>query len=101
VLREQARAVLINRFGRHLACVHWDHVAGRDKSGRLWIIPMDDPLGGQNLLRITRSAENWSACLGRLIKTGLATQPVADCTLVSENGRNIASSPVEELSVLK
>lgn len=84
VPREQARAALVSRFGQHLTSVYWDHAAGRDETGRLWIIPMDDPLDGRDLFKVVSNAEDWPACLSRLIEMNLA-QAVAVCAAVGES----------------
>jgi hypothetical protein len=76
VPREQARAILVSRFGNHLADVDWDRVVGRDETGGFWLISMDDPLGGQDLLRVVNGSEDWPACLKTLVRRGLAVQMV-------------------------
>lgn len=98
VPREQARAVLIRKFGSHLAGVGWDHAAGRDETGRLWFIPMVDPLGGRDLLRVVSSAEDWASCLGRLIQMDMA-QAIAVCAVVCESSENGSEQIAEEFSV--
>jgi len=81
VPREEARAALVRRFGQHLDGVCWDQAAGRDEIGRLWVIPMDDPLDGRDLLKVVTSARDWRSCLSRLIQRNMA-QPVAVCAAV-------------------
>lgn len=93
--REQARAVLVRRFGRHLASVDWDHALGRDEAGGLWFIPMDDPLDGHELLSVVTSAEDWDSCLRQLIRMDLA-RGVAVCAVVCE-GRPISPARPEKM----
>jgi Pup amidohydrolase len=94
VPREQARATLVRRFGRHLVHVDWDYAIGQDEAHRLWFIPMDDPLDGRELLEAVVRAQDWAACLSRLIDMELA-QTAAICALVCEDRPDDSGRPAE------
>jgi len=81
--REQARAVLVNRFGRYLVEVDWDHVVV-NIDGRPWFISMDDPLGGEDLLRIVNRAQGWEECARKIVQAQLAVPAVAVCFVACE-----------------
>ena len=98
VAREQARAILVNRFGQHLNSVYWDHAVGRDETGRPWVIPMDDPMDGRELLTVVTSAEDWASCLNRLIEMNMA-QAVAVCVVVCESRSNGSEEVDEAMAV--
>ena len=84
--REEARALLVNRFNEHLADLWWDYAIGRDEQGHPWFISMADPVDGTDLLRAIKGAPDWGKCLSTLADEGLASRAPEGYCAVLERG---------------
>ncbi len=70
--REQARALLLERFGSHVIAADWHRLIVQASAGEPCEITLDDPVDSSALLRILASTSGRESCLKRLISEGFA-----------------------------